>query len=227
MSEPDADLPPYEEVEEGPPSPARYAEGEEEGLWHNVKAYLRNPNGPEPIITCPVCQVDELDIRGLGAGRYSRGNDDIDLAVVLPCGHMIGRRCLEQSNRAREAGFLVCRCPLCNFELQYQDPECCAHTIEGIFAPSEERHSLDRVPPTIPEGGLVPLVCNDCRVESVTDAALELGDFVWNPYGEFDGDIPPRVHEFVYMMQERLREQMEEERRPSWADHRDYMWEER
>ena len=216
-------------LEEEPPPPNPYKAGEEEVMWHKVKAYLKDPRGPKPIVACAVC-LEELRIKGLGSSNdedttatTSGGSTTgiSEFAVVLPCGHMIGLGCLKECNRIRWENELPCRCPTCNFELRYRG---CYDTIQGILAPAEEHHVLGRVPPTVPEGGQVPMRCNRCRAVEVKRSARRIGDYIWNPYMELDGDVPTRSTEFLAFVKERLKEQMEEERSPNWADRRHHLW---
>ena len=145
--------------------------GEQESLWHRLKIYLRNPVGPKPTVMCPICQVDTLWIKGLD----DCGKEGWDFARVLPCGHMFGHNCLEKALKVRPE-----RCPLCDLNLRYTHQGICTHAVEGIVAPATGRHTIDRVPRTIPEGGRIPLFCSACRASQVRARTLVLAEAIHN-----------------------------------------------
>lgn len=66
-----------------------------------------------------------------------------EIAIVLPCAHIVGKGCLDILRRKKMAG-----CPFCQAKLHY----CCGHVFEDLPAP-ETRADLDLFP--FPFHGLV------------------------------------------------------------------------
>ncbi|KAL1852828.1 hypothetical protein VTK73DRAFT_9126 [Phialemonium thermophilum] len=202
-----------------PPQRGPYVAGEQETLWHKLKAYLREPTGPRPRAVCVICLMSKLRIRGLD---QSGSKEDMEYAIVLPCGHMFGVTCFMKARRDRFARDMPFPCPLCKCDLEFLE---CRHAVHGILAPAHDHQPLDRVPPTLPEGGKVPLRCNQCRAAEVASLAEGIGDKIWNPFGELDGDVLSIVRrEYVDMTKRLLAEEMDNERRPSWADKPRHLW---
>lgn len=114
-----------DEDDQEPPPAGLYPHGKREFLWHRVKAFLRYPVGDAPTVKCDACHVSHLRICGIPIGEAPS-----EAAVVLPCGHMIGDRCITESTKAA-------RCPVCQFSLRFRD-QLCPHIIEGIYAPSAD-----------------------------------------------------------------------------------------
>ena len=90
--------------------------------------------------------------------------------VALPCGHVIGARCLGNMLTSKTH---MATCPSCDYRMMYD----CGHPIAAALIPvqadggagEEDGGSVrDRFPLTIPEGGAAPEHCKQCRWKEVT-----------------------------------------------------------
>ncbi|KAI1169528.1 PEBP-like protein [Nemania sp. FL0916] len=81
--------------------------------------------------------------------------------ALLPCGHVFGARCLRQEYSGQR--HLVC--PSCGFQMTYAS---CGHAIPPAIVPINSAGSVrDTFPLTIPEGGLKPSHCKECRWRAI------------------------------------------------------------
>ncbi|KAM0268712.1 hypothetical protein ACHAQH_009918 [Verticillium albo-atrum] len=115
-------------------------------------------------LECPVCRENMAFV-----GHYTEDGEltesaanaldvlhcrGIEVASVLPCGHIIGRECLDQivNNHPFQA------CPICKGKVLYE----CGMSLEIVPAPMDHVH-LDRFPATVPEGARAPCHCDVCE----------------------------------------------------------------
>ncbi|KAL2018369.1 hypothetical protein VTK56DRAFT_904 [Thermocarpiscus australiensis] len=136
-------------------------------LWKDVRSHLEGGDSQAPLAICPVCQVNELSIKGLlpsGQGApLTRG-------MLVICGHMVCKECLNAWFRACIRRDEPVRCPVCRHELHFAGPGC-RHPIKAYHLPCPEEEYgvddldyLDDIPRTLPEGAAQPERCNKCRI---------------------------------------------------------------
>ncbi|KAI1828564.1 hypothetical protein F4861DRAFT_8575 [Xylaria intraflava] len=123
-------------------------------------------------LTCGICQDHKLipSRATLSSARFNFG--ETEWLSVLPCGHFFGSKCLARWLDHLEDNGVCPTCPLCRFELAYD----CGHNI-----PPREYNPLlarkEHMPMTIPEGGSLPSLCEDCfdwEIESMVDLLRHL-----------------------------------------------------
>lgn len=205
-------------------------------FWPTLKRYLisfrQNPyfhSKPLPTATCTLCRR-ALSIPHLNP-HPGQDPGDGDATVVIPCGHMFHQSCATRLFASYSHRNLHPHCPVCNLVLRYADPAVCRHSLRP-FALSVDVPA----PPTIPEGGVIPGACTDCRVrrawhhlylaEAVLLGEGTSGPAAWcmyDPLGATDetGRWVARAA-MVVGLQDRFRaviwaEGEMERRRPTWA----------
>ncbi|KAK0717666.1 hypothetical protein B0T26DRAFT_675943 [Lasiosphaeria miniovina] len=157
-------------------------------FWPLLKRHLsREPGAALPDVPgCLLCKKplalpNMLNVHN--GGRCVRSWEET--AAVLPCGHMMGQGCLDklyQQYPATQDG-KAAQCPVCNTSLAFRCRDLCPHAVAPVVVDVSHtvRHALEHVPPTLEEGGQVPMACNSCR-EHRTRAAFNLAqDFLVSP----------------------------------------------
>ncbi|KAL2016399.1 hypothetical protein VTK56DRAFT_3784 [Thermocarpiscus australiensis] len=143
-------------------------------FWSTVRDHLRNPGtNPAPIAKCPVCLEAELAIRGI---PQSTPDKDTVMGLYLFCGHMICYDCHLSWHDSCWLQGTPLTCPMCRVSLHFPAPDC-RHPVPAVIIPAprwdleeddparNEISYLDRMPPTIREGGFLPPWCANCRPE--------------------------------------------------------------
>ena len=158
----------------GLPANADAADGPiTESFWPELRTLLTNDRVWDRLeLTCGICENDVkfMGVHGKANGPLGR---DEEYAMILPCGHTIGHKCLYRvahpEDRDHENPFgSTAECPFCRFQLvppgcQAKDPQ--LHpAIPGLAAP-KDMASLATFPDTIPEGAPTPRRCKSCVLE--------------------------------------------------------------
>ena len=155
--------------------------------WVVLKQYLTAP-APAPTqlpyrrddvrapdIACAVC-CGKLAIPGRAAGP-GPGPDE-EVAVVLPCGDMVGLKCFNRrlAGGSGGDGGSFASCPKCNLVLKYTDTFACDHGVPGMMLRLDipVAEVVARVPLTQFEGGSIPRACAVCRVRSAKRACNDV-----------------------------------------------------
>lgn len=145
---------------------SQYQEGEEEVMWHRIKAYLKNPVGPKPSITCSIC-CEPLFIHGI-TPRPAEDEVEQLKTTVMVCGHMFHHGCFDPLIRPGFRG----NCPYCNQSLIFS----CYCGKYYNFAPTEpgdDPDDLTRVLLTWPEGAERVDRCPDCKAARRVSVSLD------------------------------------------------------
>lgn len=160
-------------------------------------------------VECGIC-LDDLKIAGIHFDGFNslRESRRADVPLVLPCGHIVGRRCftfLKDSPRygTEEEDWLplylsktsAMLCPLCRYPLNHGG---CGHWVMGIPAPIFKGENLDVVPRVHRPHSPVLASCSSCDANSVPWPATEPPNLLYGwyntgqrPYWEaVDSDIP-------------------------------------
>lgn len=159
-------------------------------LWKDVREYLEHRHDPAmvfnnhtPMALCPSC-LCELDIIGLapanGASHEAAGRPR---AVVTVCGHMACARCLGAWHRSCLNAGRPVRCPVCRHDLQFAAADC-RHPIRTWGLPVHDPRvggdvssyldsGCQPIPRTLPEGGMQPDRCRQCRERRVVELMAE------------------------------------------------------
>ncbi len=146
---------------------ANGVEAEEIQYWPPLKSFLRapsDPNAKQPLVNCTIC-FEPLIIKGLSADRGAK-----EYALVLPCAHFVGDRCMRAWRRECETKDRLLSCPICRVALIF--PEC-SHPITGALAPAFPGDDVSQVPLTVREGGIIPDRCHDCCSREAYSRARE------------------------------------------------------
>ncbi|KAK3353768.1 hypothetical protein B0T25DRAFT_568955 [Lasiosphaeria hispida] len=80
-------------------------------------------DAPPPVVECPIC-LDELDILGLPPTQPDAPDgtpQERNIALLLPCGHMMCIECYNRMDRRDK-----CTCPVCRFSLVFGVCACVA-----------------------------------------------------------------------------------------------------
>ncbi|GAB1319979.1 hypothetical protein MFIFM68171_10189 [Madurella fahalii] len=133
-------------------------------FWPTLKRHLisfrRNPffrSKPLPAPICTLCR------KGLCIPHLNLGSEQdagADPTVILPCGHMFHHSCAARLFASYSKRNHHPHCPVCNLALRYANPAICGHSL----APFVLGTAVPPPPPTIPEGGAIPVACTACRV---------------------------------------------------------------
>lgn len=99
---------PTNNTEVSPPSPPAR---EDQIFWPPIAAYLANPSGPRPLVTCTFC-TDEIIIPGLQPA-LSEDDDRETHLRLMPCQHVVGRRCWATYVRILAGDGQLPTCPYC------------------------------------------------------------------------------------------------------------------
>lgn len=95
-----------------PSSPSPPAgERVEEVSWPRILEWLQSRTGPRPLVLCVWCQ-DELVI---SEGDLQPEDGEREPSYQLPCSHLVGQRCLQ--NSLELYGVRVSRCPYCRRDI--------------------------------------------------------------------------------------------------------------
>lgn len=135
-------------------------------LWLEVKGHIENPRRNVRVeAECVICQSNRLDIRGLKIPEGVQTEE----AVVIPCGHLIGKDCWEAYERSRSAlrnnGDPVC--PVCRDNRHL--PKCADGCIISAYylTSSKTRGDvtgwMDKVPPIQPAVSDSYACCRNCK----------------------------------------------------------------
>lgn len=92
------------------PSPPT-GERVEEVSWPRIHDWLQSRTGPRPQVLCVWCQ-DEVVIP---EGDLQPENGEREPSFQLPCSHIVGQRCLQ--NSLELYGVRVSRCPYCRADI--------------------------------------------------------------------------------------------------------------
>lgn len=109
-------------------------------LWRDIKAFILNDAwmGPPPIINCPICRDREIIFPNLHPKSLvdSIPEDERERFCLLPCGHVMGDKCLASLQEMHanmgltNHGYVTpLRCPVCQFTLKFA---MCGHDIDTI-----------------------------------------------------------------------------------------------
>ncbi|KAI0200340.1 hypothetical protein F4808DRAFT_460933 [Astrocystis sublimbata] len=155
------------------PAPYRLYNNTNTAIFSDFAPYLDykvDENGVPLLIdlTCSICMTSKLRAPGccmaIDPGDLHNGVEWEDIAV-LPCGHYFGDDCVLQWFHVNE-NFT---CPVCRYETVYS----CEHIMKPrVYNPEYPRHQS--IPVTIPEGGLVPTLCQECYEEEIILQVREL-----------------------------------------------------
>ncbi|KAK4234614.1 hypothetical protein C8A03DRAFT_37608 [Achaetomium macrosporum] len=162
----------------------------EASLWQDIRNYLEHkddtdkPRPQPPVAICPICRIREFDILGI-----PRSSPDAMLAqgAVLVCGHMACSDCIGDWYSQCKTDRRPITCPMCRLNLKFDAPDC-EHYSAPFFIPQAHevsRHDfLQRMFPTISEGGTKPPRCNRCRSKNAEQVAAHLGGAIDQQRGE-------------------------------------------
>jgi hypothetical protein len=119
-----------------------------------TKNYIPDPRESLLIhresLYCSIC-FGRLELVGPTL-RFS--NPDFELPALLPCGHVIGAKCLEEWMKMNTI------CPCCLYKLVHKT---CHHTVKPWVLTEA---SILYTPRTIPRGGKVKEECKRCRKDT-------------------------------------------------------------
>ncbi|KAH6692394.1 hypothetical protein F5X68DRAFT_200831 [Plectosphaerella plurivora] len=124
---------------------------------------------PEALI-CGLCQITPLKFGGDGLASIERRrclNPD-SIPVITPCGHVAGANCMNTWLQADPS------CPFCSMPLIYEE---CGHR---VHPKSVTNLDLGLIPPTIPEGGVIPRSCHSCHQVALYEIAEGLYDAAYD-----------------------------------------------
>lgn len=100
-------------------------------------------------LTCRLCLVSELRV----------SMEDLEVTdrtpAIMPCGHIAGALCLHEAIESMDLGHWAC--PFCRYPLTYVQ---CEHRLPEKVLTAE---TIRSVPATLPNGGVVPELCPECR----------------------------------------------------------------
>lgn len=91
----------------GPPTGERV----EEVSWPRIHEWLQSRTGPRPQVLCVWCQEEVV----ISEGDLQPENGEREPSYQLPCSHVVGYRCLQ--NSLELYGVRVSRCPFCRAEI--------------------------------------------------------------------------------------------------------------
>lgn len=141
-------------------------------FWPELKRHLEDPSSSRPPdVRCTAC-MEPLRIRGIKQNII-----DADTAsepcCVLPCGHLIGKSCLElhigsyrrlsHDSWARDGCDVPScpSCPLCRMDLLFRD---CKDVHWGRLLPADENDDFDfDVPALLKSAEDMPKQCHRCH----------------------------------------------------------------
>ncbi|PTD05133.1 hypothetical protein HYE67_003228 [Fusarium culmorum] len=124
----------------------------QETYWPVVKASILNGDISlrDLHVICPIC----FDTMSADPSTYGPkdeyGNDH--RAIVLACGHMIGKSCVELG--------ALDSCPFCRASLKYSR---CSHRNKGMTVPWAIK-DLNSIPQELSKGGIISSLCDDCQM---------------------------------------------------------------
>jgi hypothetical protein len=151
-------------------------------FWPDIKTAIRQSSGKVDVeLSCAICWVSLNYHSEVASDRSScpcLTDGGGEHAVILPCGHVIGNKCLNKMTATSEHG--VQRCPLCRFDMSYR----CGHRITRQYCAPDLTSvaeasligargplidSILSVPATIPEGAELPGRCFGCAFQDFHD----------------------------------------------------------
>ena len=157
-------------------------EAGEISYWPALVSYLADPHahaGATPKVNCAICREGPLKVAGISTDEGDlRDPPEKEHALVLPCGHILGARCMrswkcahERVNAEEMRPDRPLQCPLCKFDLVFP---VCRHAVPGVPAPVDPSgDDFGQVPETVPEGGFVPNECHYCaRISYIKEREL-------------------------------------------------------
>lgn len=107
---PQPDRPEAENASPSTPSEAA-EERVEEVSWPRIHEWLQSRTGPRPQVLCVWCQEEVV----ISEGDLQPENGEREPSYQLPCSHLVGQRCLQ--NSLELYGVRVTRCPFCRREI--------------------------------------------------------------------------------------------------------------
>ncbi|KAM0334444.1 hypothetical protein ACHAQA_001471 [Verticillium albo-atrum] len=139
-------------------------------FWPMLKDQLRAlPAGEDWLnsaLECPICRenmafVGRFNEEGHFTDRAAHamevlGHQGVEAAAVLPCGHVMGHKCLAHILATPS----MRSCPFCKGSLAYE----CGMPLEIVPAPMNHVQ-LERFTPTIPKGSQFPCGCDSCKLK--------------------------------------------------------------
>ncbi|KAK4202040.1 hypothetical protein QBC40DRAFT_222290 [Triangularia verruculosa] len=165
---------------------------EEITYWPQLKTWLRRfPHGPQsgaatlPVVRCHICMEDG-EILTPCTPPQSIGISEA--GIVLFCGHIMHKECYDNWAQHLTGLGQTVTCPTCRLDLVYTKDrasrEGCVHTSHAYPLPVTYYQS-NIIPPTKPEGGLIPNFCHPCRVDSMKFIAGHISDLRRDGYDDF------------------------------------------
>lgn len=107
---------------------------------------IDNPGNLE----CRLCRVSQLRVSPDALAEVTD-----ETPALMPCGHIAGAVCLAATLDSADPGERSC--PFCRIPLEYSG---CGHRILQKVLTA---NTIGTVPATLPNGGVVPERCPDCR----------------------------------------------------------------
>lgn len=92
-------------------STAHAVERVEEVSWPRIHEWLQTRTGPRPLVLCVWCQEEVV----VSDGDLQPENGEREPSFQLPCSHIVGQRCLQ--NSLELYGVRVDRCPYCRADI--------------------------------------------------------------------------------------------------------------
>ncbi|KAI7778266.1 hypothetical protein LA080_002453 [Diaporthe eres] len=92
-------------------STAHAGERIEEVSWPRIHEWLQTRTGPRPLVLCVWCQEQVV----ISDGDLQPENGEREPSFQLPCSHVVGQRCLQ--NSLELYGIRVDRCPYCRADI--------------------------------------------------------------------------------------------------------------
>lgn len=102
---------------------------------------------------CPIC-FDTMSANPSTYGPKDECGDD-HRAIVLACGHMIGKSCVELGD--------LDSCPFCRASLKHSR---CSHRNKGMTVPWAIK-DLNSIPQELSKGGIISKLCDSCRAQVI------------------------------------------------------------
>lgn len=177
------------EDSDGSEDPPRILTNDDISLFGDVYKYIearKDEDGRRVCLDleCLVCRDARLEVPPAVSPKR---DEDVSIKpmMVLPCGHFFCFSCmiLLVDPSSQEGAFV---CPMCRFDLSHPGCSC------PIDLKPLSDYPNDRPPPTIPEGGFIHYLCQQCSSLATIGAAVDLAVYLL-PHEEvsqaaFDGE---------------------------------------